>query len=82
MDLIKEEVSRWKDQVADSLRTPRSEMDSLIFQWSRPAEDKSGDDGDAADTKPVGDVDAGYLQIDEATWEKVAEEYIGASERK
>lgn len=69
MDLIKKEVSQWKDQVADSLGTPRSEMDDLIFQWTTDAE-------------PVGNVDAGYLQIDEATWERVAKDYIGAGERK
>ena len=69
MDLIKEEVSQWKDQVADSLGMPRSEMGGLIFQWTDDAE-------------PGGDVDAGYLQIDETMWERVAKEYIGAGKRK
>ena len=65
MNLIKEEVSQWKDQVADSLGTPGREMDDLIFKWT-------------ADAEPGNDAGAGYLQIDEAAWEKIAKEYIGA----
>ena len=69
MDLIKKEVSQWRDRVADGLGMPRSEMGGLIFQWTDDAE-------------PAGGSDAGYLQIDEATWERVAKDYIGAGERK
>ena len=69
MGLIREEVSQWKDQVADSLETPRSNMDDLIFQWTTDAE-------------PNDDSDARYLQMDEAMWERVAIEYIGARKRK
>ena len=69
MDLIKKEISQWKDQVADSLGTSGNEMDGLIFKWTDDAE-------------PVGDVDAGCLQINATIWEEVAKEYIDAEERK
>ena len=68
MDSIRSEISQWKDQVADSLGRPRDEVDSLIFQYPR-------------DDEPAGDRDPGEelrqsFQIDEETWERVAQSYL------
>ena len=72
MDAIRSEISQWKDQVADGLRRPRDEVDSLIFQYS-------GDDKPAGDHGPDEELRRS-LRIDEETWERVAQSYLGGAD--
>ena len=69
MDSIRSEVSKWKDQVADSLGKPADDVDALIFQYS--------EDGEFADNRDHGSELLGALEFDEDIWEQVARSYIG-----
>ena len=68
MDAIRVEVSKWKDRVAGVLGRRTDEVDHLIFQYA-------GDD-EPADTGGVDGALYESLQVDEATWERVARSYL------
>ena len=68
MDAIKEQVSKWKDRVAGVLGRRADEVDHLIFRYA-------GDDYPAG-TGGIDDALHRSLQVDEATWERVARSYL------
>ena len=70
MESIRSEVSKWKDDVADTLNKRRDDVDPLIFQYSEEGE-ITGNQGRSDELRDS-------LQIDEATWEEVARSYIGS----
>ena len=69
MDSIRSEVSKWKDQVANSLGKPADDVDALIFQYS--------EDGEVAGNRDRDNELLGALKFDEDIWEQVARSYIG-----
>ena len=69
MDSIRAEISQWKNRVAGVLGKRPDEVDHLIFQYSE--EDVS------AGKSEVDEALRGTLEVDEATWERVAQSYLG-----
>ena len=69
MDAIRTEVSKWKDRVAGVLGRRTDEVDHLIFQYA-------GDDEPAGSGRVDGALYES-LQVDEATWERIARSYLG-----